>query len=67
MANNYKFHKKDQKLTKDFIDPIRHFIKGERILMLCEGMARNCNILQKSFNIFDICDLDPSFGDLSDA
>ena len=64
MANNKMFHQKDQKLTKEFLDPIRYYIRGDRILTLCEGMSRNSNLLEESFNMFDICDLNPSFGDL---
>jgi len=64
MAHNNKFDKQDFKISNKFLEPIRFYITGDKILTLCEGMSRNGKLLENLFNTFDVCDLNPSFGDL---
>ena len=64
MANNNKFNAKDQKLTIDFLQGISNDIRGKKVIDLLGGLSRCGQILMKLFDVIDVIDLNPTFGDI---
>ena len=45
MANNHKFHKKDIEYTVKFLKKLGDDISGKKVLDICGGISRHCNLL----------------------
>jgi hypothetical protein len=65
MAHNKNFSRKDISITECFIDSIKQHLHGGRVLDLCGGIARCGNVLEEHFDLIDVLDLKPSFGNIS--
>ena len=64
MAHDDNFSNIDIKLTLDFLSTIKNRCCGEKALDLCGGISRCSEILCPLFDMIDVCDLQPSFGDM---